>query len=430
MREIGVGLLGFGTIGAGVVQGLLDNKQVIAERLGAVPVMRAIADLDIETDRGVTVDPAILSQDAFAVVVDPQVDIVIELIGGTTIAKDLVIKALESGKHVVTANKSLLAKYGEEIFAVAAKNGVDIYYGASVGGGIPIIKVMREALAGNNIESIYAILNGTCNYILTQMEEKGMPFAQALDEAQAAGYAEADPTLDIDGHDTAHKATILASLAYGFNCPVDSVSVEGVREVSPEDIELAKSLGYRIKLLAVIKGGSDEVEVRVHPSLVSHDHVLASINGVYNGVAVEGDLVGRSLYCGRGAGREPTASTVIGDIVDISRNMITDSACRVPAMPSAEKAVSVKAISDIETRYYIRMMVADKAGVMADISCAFGSRGISIAAALQQGDCKDGYVSVVYMSHEAKESDVTAALAEIAAMDFMKGAPVILRIEG
>ena len=430
MREIGVGLLGFGTIGAGVVQGLLDNKRVISERLGAVPVMRAIADLDIETDRGVVVDPAILSQDAFAVVADPQVDIVIELIGGTTIAKDLVIKALEQGKHVVTANKSLLAKYGEEIFAVAEENGVDIYYGASVGGGIPIIKVMREALAGNNIESIYAILNGTCNYILTQMEEKGMPFAQALDEAQVAGYAEADPTLDIDGHDTAHKATILASLAYGFNCPVDSVSVEGVRNVSPEDIELAKSLGYRIKLLAVIKGGDDEVEVRVHPSLVSHDHVLASINGVYNGVAVEGDLVGRSLYYGRGAGREPTASTVIGDIVDISRNMVTDSACRVPAMPHAEKKVTVKPISDIETCYYIRMMVADKAGVMADISCAFGSRGISIAAALQQGDCKDGYVSVVYMSHEAKESDIKAALDEIASMDFMKGAPVILRIEG
>lgn len=430
MKEIGIGLLGFGTIGAGVVQGLVDNKTVIAERLGAVPVIRAIADLDIETDRGVVVDPAILGTDAFAVVVDPHIDIVIELIGGTTIAKDLVIKALEAGKHVVTANKSLLAKYGEEIFSVAEKNGVDIYYGASVGGGIPIIKVMREALAGNNIENIYAILNGTCNYILTQMEEKGMPFDEALDEAQVAGYAEADPTLDIDGHDTAHKAVILASLAYGFNCPLDAVSVEGVRSISPEDISLARNLGYRIKLLAVIKNCGDEIEVRVHPSLVSHDHVLASINGVFNGVAVEGDLLGRSLYYGRGAGREPTASTVIGDIVDISRNIITDSSCRMPAMPHSEKSVSVKSMADIETCYYIRMLVADKSGVMADIARAFGDRDISIASALQQGDCKDGYVSVVYMSHKAKESDVNAALAEISSMDFLKGEPVILRIEG
>ena len=430
MREIGVGLLGFGTIGAGVVQGLLDNKTVISERLGAVPVMRAIADLDIKTDRGVVVDPAILTTDAFAVVVDPAIDIVIELIGGTTIAKDLVIKALEQGKHVVTANKSLLAKYGKEIFEVAAANSTDIYYGASVGGGIPIIKVMREALAGNNIENIYAILNGTCNYILTQMEEKGMPFDEALDEAKVGAYAEADPTLDIDGHDTAHKAVLLASLAYGFNCPLESVSVEGIRSISPEDISLAKNLGYRIKLLAVIKGHQNEVEVRVHPSLVAHDHVLASINGVFNGVAVEGDLVGRSLYYGRGAGREPTASTVIGDIVDISRNMITDSSFRVPAMPHSAKTVTVNPIENIETRYYIRMMVADKSGVMADIARAFGDRNISIASALQQGDCKDGYVSVVYMSHEAKESDIKDALAEIEAMDFLKGAPVILRIEG
>ncbi len=430
MKEIGIGLLGFGTIGAGVVQGLADNKTVIAERLGATPVIRAIADLDIETDRGVVVDPAILTKDAFAVVIDSQIDIVIELIGGTTIAKDLVIKALEAGKHVVTANKSLLAKYGKEIFDTAAKNNVDIYYGASVGGGIPIIKVMREALAGNNIENIYAILNGTCNYILTQMEEQNMPFDVALAEAQEAGYAEADPTLDIDGHDTAHKAVILASLAYGFNCPLDAVSVEGVRSISPEDITLAKNLGYRIKLLAVIKGHGDEVEVRVHPSLVSHDHVLASINGAFNGVAVVGDLVDRSLYYGKGAGREPTASTVIGDIVDISRNILAGSECRVPAITYSAADVTVKAMDDIETRYYIRMMVADKAGVMADIARAFGDRSISIAAALQQGDCKDGYVSVVYMSHEAKESDVKGALAEIASMDFLKGEPVILRIEG
>ncbi len=430
MKEIGVGLLGFGTIGVGVVQGLSDNKIVIGERLGAIPVIRAIADLDIETDRGVVVDPSVLTKDAFAVVVDPQVDIIVELIGGTTVAKDLVIKALESGKHVVTANKSLLAKYGEEIFTVAEKNGVDIYYGASVGGGIPIIKVMREALAGNNIESIYAILNGTCNYILTQMEEQNMPFDVALAEAQEAGYAEADPTLDIDGHDTAHKAVLLASLAYGFNCSLDAVSVEGVRSISPEDIALAKNLGYRIKLLAVIKGHGNEVEVRVHPSLVQHDHVLASINGAYNGVAVVGDLVDRSLYYGKGAGREPTASTVIGDIVDISRNILSDSAGRVPAITYSSADISVKAMDDIETRYYIRMQVADKSGVMADIAKAFGDRDISIAAALQQGDCKDGAVSVVYMSHKAKECDVKGALDEIAAMDFLKGSPVVLRIEG
>ncbi len=430
MKEIGVGLLGFGTIGTGVVEGLQKNKNVIAERLGASPVIRAIADLDIETDRGIDVSRDILTTDAFSVVDNPEIDIIVELIGGTTIARDLVIKAIESGKHVVTANKSLLAKYGSKIFELAMKNGVDIYYGASVGGGIPIIKVMREALAGNNIENIYAILNGTCNYILTRMKEDGLPFEVALQEAQEKGYAEADPTLDIDGHDTAHKATILASLAYGFYCPLEKVSVEGIRNITTDDIRLAENLGYSIKLLAVIKNGENEIEVRVHPSLVPAEHVLASINGVFNGVAVEGDFLGRALYYGRGAGKEPTASTVMSDIIDISRNIVAGSLCRVPAMPLSDTAISIKPMQDIETRYYLRMMVADRAGVMAKISKALGDRNISIAAALQQGDGENGYVSVVYMTHKAKESNIRQALDEIMSMDFINESPVVLRIEG
>ena len=430
MREIGVGLLGFGTIGAGVVQGLQDNGDLMTERLGARPVIRAIADLDLETDRGVSVDPAILTTDAVSVVNNPEVDIVIELIGGTTIALDLVIQALNAGKSVVTANKALLAKCGAEIYAAAGENNVDIYFGASVGGGIPIIKVLREGLVGNKIEGMYAILNGTCNYILTRMESDGAPFDDVLAEAQEKGYAEADPSLDIDGYDTAHKAVILASLAYGTLLPHDAVEVEGIRGIAPEDIAFARDLGYRIKLLAVIKRDNGEVEIRVHPALVDKEHVLASINGVFNGVAVQGDYLGDALYYGRGAGREPTASTVLSDVGDIVRNIVSGSVGRVPAITLAETPVTVKPLSDVVTRYYLRMSVADEAGVMARITSAFGKRNISIAAALQKGDGVNGYVPVVYMTHEARERDIRQALAEIGAMDVVETPPVVLRIEG
>ena len=323
MKQIGVGLIGFGTVGAGVADGLQRNRKVMAQRLGMDVVLRKIADVDIATDRGVAVDPSVLTTDAMAVIRDPEIQIVVELIGGTGIAKDFVLAALNAGKSVVTANKKLLAEYGEEIFGAAERNGVDIYFGASVGGGIPIIRVLREGLAGNEIQSIHGILNGTCNYILTRMENEGLPFDEVLAAAQKAGYAEANPGLDIDGFDTAHKAIILASLAYGFHVPMEKVAVEGIRNLSGMDVRYAAEFGYRIKLLAVVKRDGDEVEVGVHPTLVPTGHMLASVSNVFNAAMVHGDLSGDTLYYGRGAGREPTASTVIGDSGDMARNPVT-----------------------------------------------------------------------------------------------------------
>lgn len=432
MREIGIGLLGFGTVGAGVVKMLQSNGDLIAERLGVRPVLRRIADLDLESDRGVTVDRAMLTTDAEALIASDDVDVVVELIGGTTVARDLILRALRLGKPVVTANKHLLADHGEEIFAVAAEKKTDIYFGASVGGGIPIIRALREGLIGNHIESIRAILNGTCNYILTRMEADQMPFADALDEAQAMGFAEADPTLDVDGLDTAHKAVILASLAHGFHVPMDKVHVEGIRGVSEVDISDALDLGYRIKLLAVIRRlGEDahEVEVRVHPALVPLDHMLASVSGVFNAVMVRGDFVEDTLYYGRGAGQEPTASTVIGDICDVIRNIVTGACGRVPSIARAESPVELKEIGDVVSRSYLRLTVEDRPGVLGRVATVLAERGISIASVLQPEQNAGEYVPVVIVTHEAREKDLSEALDMIDSMDFVGTATVRLRIE-
>jgi len=319
MKEIGLGLLGFGMVGAGVVRGLQANGELIGSRLGVRPVLRRIADLDIESDRGVTVDPAILTTDANALIDDPAVEVVIELVGGTGIAKAFVLRALAQGKPVVTANKALLADHGAEIFALAREKQTDIYFGASVGGGIPIIRALREGLLANRIQSIRGILNGTCNYILTEMERAGVPFNTCLADAQALGFAEAEPSLDIDGFDTAHKAVLLASLAYGGTVAMESVYVEGIRNLSSLDIGYARDLGYKVKLLAVIRSDDGAVEIRVHPSLVPAKSMLGSVHGVFNAVLVNGDLTGDTLYYGRGAGADPTASTVLGDVADVVR---------------------------------------------------------------------------------------------------------------
>ena len=294
MKEVGVGILGFGTVGAGVAEGLLRNRKVMAERLGVDIVLRKIADLDITTDRGVRVDPDVLTTDAQGVIADPSVNIIVETIGGTGIAKTFVLAALNAGKAVVTANKKLLAEYGKEIFDTAEKNNVDIYFGASVGGGIPIIRAVREGLAGNEILQIHGILNGTCNYILTRMENEGKPFDEVLADAQKLGYAEANPSLDIDGFDTAHKACILSALAYGFQPSLDQVQVEGIRNLSGLDVQYAADFGYRIKLLAVVAKHDADIEVGVHPTLVPFDHMLASVNGVFNAAMVRGDKIGRA----------------------------------------------------------------------------------------------------------------------------------------
>jgi len=429
MRDIGIGILGFGTVGAGVADGLQRNARVIGSRLGLLPVIRRIADVDLGTDRGVTVDPDILTQDAESVVRDPDVRVVVELIGGTETARDLVMQALELGKPVVTANKALLAEYGREIFALAEQRQVDLYFGASVGGGIPVIRALREGLIGNEIHGIQGILNGTCNYILTRMEAEGLDFEQALDEAQAKGYAEADPALDIDGYDTAHKAVILASLAYGFSVPMASVAVEGIRGISETDIRYAGDLGYRIKLLAVIKRVGSGVEVRVHPTLVPLETILASVDGVYNAVMVHGDLVGKTLYYGRGAGREPTASTVISDIAEVMKNLEGGFRRPLGALAQTADPAQVMDIGDVITRFYLRLSLLDRPGVLGSIANSLGSHGICIASVLQKKISQGDYVPVVIVTHQAREGELNAALAEIDGMEIVGSPTVKFRIE-
>jgi len=433
MKEIGIGLIGFGTVGAGVVAGLDRNRAMLAARLGAMPVLRAIADVDVDRDRGVPVDRSLLTTDAEAAIRRPDVDVVIELIGGTGVARRFVKTALELGKPVVTANKALLAEHGHEIFALAAEKQADIYFGASVGGGIPIIRALREGLIANRIESIYGILNGTCNYILTRMETERMAFETALKEAQKKGYAEADPALDIDGVDTAHKAAILASLAYGFNVPMAAISIEGIRGLSATDLAYALKLGYRIKLLAVIKrtqpDGGEAIEVRVHPTLIPLDHMLASVSGVYNAAMVTGDLAGRTMYYGRGAGREPTASTVLADVADVVRNLVKGSKRRVPPLPAEGTAFRLLSIEAIRSRYYLRMTLVDKPGMLGQITSVLGRCNIGIASVLQSEAHVGRSVPVVIVTHEANERDVVAALGEIDRMPGVSGPTVRMRIE-
>ncbi len=431
MKEVGVGILGFGTVGAGVAEGLLRNRKVMAERLGVDIVLKRIADLDITTDRGVAVDPDVLTTDAQGVIADSSVNIVVETIGGTGIAKTFVLAALNAGKAVVTANKKLLAEYGKEIFDTAKANGVDIYFGASVGGGIPIIRAVREGLAGNEIQQIHGILNGTCNYILTRMENEGKPFGEILADAQKLGYAEANPSLDIDGFDTAHKACILSALAYGFQPSLDQVQVEGIRNLDGRDVKYAADFGYRIKLLAVVAKHGSEIEVGVHPTLVSKEHMLASVNGVFNAAMVRGDMVGDTLFYGRGAGRLPTASTVIGDIGDIARNMAHGEVRYQRAVPTyGEGATKLREPGEIVSRFYLRFGVADRAGAFGQIASILGKHDVSISAAAQKSADVDagGFVPVVCLTHPAPAKAIDAALAEISESGVISGGPVRLRM--
>ena len=430
MKQIGVGILGFGTVGAGVADGLLKHRDVMAKRLGVDIVLRKIADLDITTDRGIQVPEGVLTTDAKGVLSDPEIDIVVETIGGTGVAKTFVLEALGNGKCVVTANKKLLAEHGREIFETAAKNDVDIYFGASVGGGIPIIRVLREGLAGNQIESVHGILNGTCNYILTRMENEGLPFESVLKDAQKLGYAEANPSLDIDGFDTAHKACILAALAYGFQPGVDQVQVEGIRNLDGADVKYAADFGYRIKLLAVVAKDGSEVEVGVHPTLIPFSHMLANVNDAFNAAYVKGDMSDYTMYYGRGAGRAPTASTVIGDIGDIARNLAYDETRYARGVPNyAEGKVRLRAAGDIRSKYYLRFMLADRPGAMGVVASALGKHGVSISA-LSQKESSEGNlpVPVVAMTRVARAADIDAALEEIKAAGVTGEDPVKLRV--
>ena len=430
MKQIGVGILGFGTVGAGVAEGLLKHREVMAKRLDVDIVLKKIADLDIVTDRGVAVEPGMLTVDAKSICSDPSVQIVVETIGGTGIAKTLVLEALNNGKCVVTANKKLLAEYGKEIFDTAAKNNVDIYFGAAVGGGIPIIRVLREGLAGNDIETIHGILNGTCNYILTRMENEGLPFDVVLKDAQRLGYAEANPSLDVDGFDTAHKACILASLAFGFQPKVDEVQVKGIRDLAGEDVKYAADFGYRIKLLASIARCGEEVAISVSPTLVPFTHMLSNVNDAFNAVMVKGDMSDNTMYYGRGAGRAPTASTVVGDIGDIARNLAKgETRYRRGAPDYAEGSVALRAAGEIVSKFYIRLLVADKPGAFGTIASILGKYSVSISAASQKaGGNGNDAVPVVAITHAAKAADLENALADIKASGVIAGEPVALSI--
>ena len=432
MREINIGLLGCGTVGTGVAKLLLEQRDLIASRLGAFLNLRRVADPDLARDRGIRFPDGVLIADANRVVEEPGIDIIIEMIGGEGIAKELIFKAIANGRHVVTANKALLAAHGNEIFRSAAEKKVDLYFEASVGGCMPIIKTLRESLVGNRISAMTGILNGTCNYILSKITDEGSTFADALAVAQRQGYAEADPTLDVEGFDTAHKIAILSALAYGMPINLKDVYIEGISHITPVDIEFAGQFGYRIKLLAISKHRGDAVEARVHPTMIPFGNLLSNVNGTLNAVTVSGDATGDILLYGRGAGMMPTASAVIGDVVDLARNLLSGSARRVPALafqPERIGAIPIMPIDRISSHYYFRFSALDRPGVLSSISGILGTHGISIRSVHQKGRKTNGAVPVVMLSHRALEADVKNALSEISALDVVAAKPVLIRIE-
>jgi len=433
MKQIHIGLLGFGTVGSGVAKILLENREVIESRLGASLALKWIADLDLERDRGVAVDASLLTTDAEMVVDDPEVDIVVELIGGYEPAKSFILKAIENGKHIVTANKALLAAHGDEIFSAASRKGVEVGFEASVGGGIPLIRSLKEGLVADRIESLFGILNGTANYILTKMTDQARPFSKVLEEAQALGYAEADPTFDIEGIDTAHKLTILLAIAYGVPIDSEAVYTEGISKVTPLDIKFIKEFGYRIKLLAISKDDGEAIEARVHPTLIPDDSMLANVNDAYNALYIKGDAVGNVMLYGPGAGMMPTGSAVVSDLVDVARNILTDAVGRVPSVgyqPAGVKARQIKSIEEIKTKYYFRVSAEDTPGVLSKISGILGKHQISIKSVHQKGRDLVGAVPIVMITHEAKEAAVRMALSEIDQLDVVKDKTVLIRIEG
>ena len=430
MKTINIGLVGFGTVGTGVVKLLKGQAPLLERRLAARLRLKRIADLDLTKPRDVEVDPKILTTDAREIIEDPAIDIVIELIGGTTAAREVSLAALRSGKHLVTANKALLATHGLELFRAAAEKRVDLGFEASVCGGIPIIRAVREGLVANRIHSIEGIVNGTCNYILTKMTELGAPFAEVLKEAQDQGYAEANPSLDIDGIDAAHKLQILASIAYGGSVDFNAIHVEGIRGIDPADIQYAKDLGYRVKLLAIAKETDGEIEVRVHPTLIPEDHLLAFVGGVFNAVYIVGDATGSLMFYGRGAGQLPTASAVVSDVVEIAQNILYQRPSRPSHIPAiAGEGLKIRPMDEVRTRYYLRVMAVDKPGVLSKVSGILGSHDISIASVIQKGRHARASVPVVMMTHEAVEGAMRRALAEIDALDVVSGRTVCLRVE-
>jgi len=432
-KEIKVGLIGFGTIGSGVVKVLQRNAALIEKRMGARLVLKKIADIDTVSDRGVKVRPGLLTKNVEEVLRAPEIDIVMELIGGIEPAKTFVLRAIKNGKHVVTANKALIALHGDEIFNAAHHFGVDVGFEASVGGGIPLIRSIKEGLVANRIHSIFGILNGTSNYILSKMRDEGKSFKEVLREAQAKGYAEADPTYDVEGIDAAHKLTILIRLAFGTPLQFDEVFTEGISEITPVDVEFSREFGYRIKLLAIAKVEEGKLEARVHPTMIREGHLLSTVSSVFNAIYIQGDAVGPILLYGQGAGEMPTASAVVSDLVELGRNLLVEARNRrVPGLSyqvSAIERIPLKRMEDVIVPYYMRFSAVDRPGVLSKISGILGKNGISIASVIQKGRKIRGAVSIVMMTHEAKEKNVHRALHEIDRMGAIRGKTKFIRVE-
>ncbi len=432
MKTISLGLIGFGTVGTGVVRILQESTEMLSRRLGAKIVLKRIADLDIESPRSVSVKRDLLTTDAEAILSDPDIDIVIELMGGYEPARTFILKAIKNGKHVVTANKALLATHGNEIFRAAETAKVDIGFEASVGGTIPIIKTLKESLVANRIQSILGIMNGTSNYILTKMTDEGKAFDVVLKEAQARGFAEADPTFDIEGIDTAHKLAITLSLAYGKRVNLDDIYREGITGISEQDIEFARELGYRIKLLAIAIQRGQAVEARIHPTMIPSNHLLANVNGNFNAFHLVGDAADSVFLYGQGAGMMPTASAVIGDVVDISREILKGTSGRVPHRTLGEdllEDIQLVPFDEMTTNYYFRFTAADRAGVLSKISGILGEKNISIASVIQKGKKQGGALPVVMTTYKAREKDVRDALEHIDRLDVVHGETILIRIE-
>lgn len=432
MKEIKVGLLGFGTIGTGVVNLLAQNSLLLEDKLGARLTLKRVADLDITTDRGIALSPGVLTDNAQEVLEDPEIDIIIELIGGYEPARGFVLKAIENGKHIVSANKALLAVHGGDIYAAAARNGVEVLYEAAVGGGIPVISAIKGNMAANNFTTVLGILNGTCNYILTKMTQEAADFALVLKRAQELGYAEADPTFDIEGTDTAHKLCILLSLCFGTRVDFKDIHTEGITSISAIDINFARDFGYKIKLLAIGKKDGDRIEARVHPTMIPVNYPLADVDGAFNAIRLTGDFVGPVMLYGRGAGMNPTASAVVGDVLEIARNIMAGIGRRTAPLGYLDERVknlSIKPIGEIISKYYLRFSVVDKPGVLARIAGELGRNSISIESMIQTARSAQESVPIVIMTHEAREIDVRCALQEIDSFDFIREKSNLIRIE-
>jgi len=433
VKTINVGLLGIGTVGGGAYTVLKRNQQEIGRRAGCSITMKVVADKDLEKLRSIVGERALITANAFEVVENKDIDIVVELIGGTGVARELILKAIANGKHVVTANKALLAQHGNEIFAAARKADVMVAFEGAVGGGIPIIKSLREGLTANRIEWIAGIINGTSNFILSEMREKGASFDDVLKEAQRLGYAEADPTFDVEGVDAAHKLTIMAAIGFGIPMQFGSAYIEGISKLTREDIRYAEELGYRIKLLGIAKRKEQGIELRVHPTLIPARRLIANVEGVMNAILVKGDAVGQTMYYGAGAGAEPTASAVVADLVDVARMLTADPEHRVPHLafqPDQLSSTPILPMSEVETSYYLRMGVQDKPGVLADITRILADSSISIEAMIQkEPEAGQTQVDIIMLTHLTVEKNVNAALAKIEALPVVTRKVTRIRLE-